>query len=212
MIEKEPNQTEIDETPAENEEIVDIEEETEPETQEEPQEDVQEGKATKGKKKDKVELAKLRKELAATQEALVGAVAELEETKEKYVRMMAEYDNFRRRTAKERESLFTDATFDVLKDLLPVIDNLERALLMAGDNEQVAKGLQMTLGAVEEMLKKHGVEAYGEVGDTFDPNLHNAVMHDEDPEKPEAYISDVFMRGYKKEDRVLRYAMVKVLN
>ena len=93
-----------------------------------------------------------------------------------------------------------------------MIDNLERAATASGDAEQVTKGLQMILKSVEDMLARQSVEAYGQVGDIFDPNLHNAVMHDEDPEKPEGYISDVFMKGYKKGDRVLRYAMVKTLN
>ncbi len=137
---------------------------------------------------------------------------ELADAKDKYLRLVAEYDNFRRRSQKEKEGIYTEATFDVLSGILPMIDNLERAAAAGGDAEQVTKGLQMILRSVEEMLQKQSVEAYGAVGDTFDPNLHNAVMHDEDPEKPEGYISDVFMKGYKKGDRVLRYAMVKTLN
>ena len=137
---------------------------------------------------------------------------ELAEAKDKYLRLVAEYDNFRRRSQKEKEGIYTEATFDVLSGILPVIDNLERAAVAGGDAEQVTKGLEMILRSVQEMLQKQSVEAYGAVGDSFDPNLHNAVMHDEDPEKPEGYISDVFMKGYKKGDRVLRYAMVKTLN
>ena len=137
---------------------------------------------------------------------------ELAEAKDKYLRLVAEYDNFRRRSQKEKEGIYTEATFDVLSGILPVIDNLERAAVAGGDAEQVTKGLEMILRSVREMLQKQSVEAYGAVGDSFDPNLHNAVMHGEDPEKPEGYISDVFMKGYKKGDRVLRYAMVKTLN
>ena len=137
---------------------------------------------------------------------------ELAEAKDKYLRLVAEYDNFRRRSQKEKEGIYTEATFDVLSGILPVIDNLERAAVAGGDAEQVTKGLEMILRSVREMLQKQSVEAYGAVGDSFDPNLHHAVMHDEDPEKPEGYISDVFMKGYKKGDRVLRYAMVKTLN
>ena len=151
-------------------------------------------------------------ELEDKSKALVAAEGEVAEAKDKYLRLVAEYENFRRRSAKEREGIYTEATFDVLSGILPMIDNLERAALAAGDAEQVTKGLQMILKSVEEMLERQSVEAYGKVGDTFDPNLHNAVMHDEDPEKPEGYISDVFMKGYKKGDRVLRYAMVKTLN
>ena len=137
---------------------------------------------------------------------------ELADAKDKYLRLVAEYDNFRRRSQKEKEGIYTEATFDVLSGILPVIDNLERAAAAGGDAEQVTKGLQMILRSVQEMLQNQSVEAYGAVGDSFDPNLHNAVMHDEDPEMPEGYISDVFMKGYKKGDRVLRYAMVKTLN
>ena len=151
-------------------------------------------------------------ELAKKDQAVAALEAELGEVKDKHLRLVAEYDNFRRRTAKEKEGIYTEATFDVLAGILPVVDNLERAALAGGDAEQVTKGLQMIFKSVEEMLQKQGVEPYGNVGDIFDPNLHNAVMHDEDPEKPEGYISDVFMKGYKKGDRVLRYAMVKALN
>lgn len=164
------------------------------------------------KKESKSELNKLKGEIATLTATLEKAQAELDEQKEKYMRMMAEYDNFRRRTAKEKEGIYTDAVFDVLKNLLPVVDNLERASVAQGDAEQIAKGLEMTLHSVEALLSQQGVEAYGAVGDTFDPNFHNAVMHDEDPALPEGYISDVFMKGYKKGDRVLRYAMVKVIN
>lgn len=151
-------------------------------------------------------------ELLKKDQTISALEAELSDAKDKYLRLVAEYENYRRRSAKEREGIYTEATFDVLSGILPMIDNLERAATAAGDAEQVAKGLQMIMKSVEEMLQRQSVEAYGQVGDVFDPNLHNAVMHDEDPEKPEGYISDVFMKGYKKGDRVLRYAMVKTLN
>ena len=164
------------------------------------------------KKESKSELNKLKGEIASLTDALKKAQAELDEQKEKYLRIVAEYDNYRRRTTKEKDGIFTDAVFEVLKSLLPTVDNLERASVAEGGAEQIAKGLEMTLHSVEALLSQFGVEAYGAVGETFDPNFHNAVMHDEDPALPEGYISDVFMKGYKKGDRVLRYAMVKVLN
>ena len=160
----------------------------------------------------KAEQNALTGELQKKDQTIAALEAELADAKDKYLRLVAEYENYRRRSAKEREGVYTEATFDVLSGILPVIDNLERAVAASGDAEQVTKGLQMILKSVEDMLTRQSVEAYGQVGDIFDPNLHNAVMHDEDPEKPEGYISDVFMKGYKKGDRVLRYAMVKTLN
>lgn len=166
----------------------------------------------KKEKTDKSELVRLREENGEQKKQLASLKAELDEQKDKYLRMMAEYDNFRRRSQKEREAVYTDAAFDVLKDILPVADNLGRAASAEGDPEQIQKGLRMTLDAVEALFKAQGIEQFGAPGETFDPALHNAVMHDEDPERGEGEITDVFMPGYKKGDRVLRYAMVKVVN
>ena len=108
--------------------------------------------------------------------------AQLDACNDKYLRMMAEYDNFRRRSAKEREGVYADAYADALKELLPVIDNLERAAAFAVQEPEnpMSQGITMTLNQVGASLAKMGVEAVGAVGETFDPNLHNAVMHTED--------------------------------
>ena len=137
--------------------------------------------------------------------------AELDELNDRYLRMMAEYDNFRRRSAKEREGIYADAYADAMAAIMPVIDNLERAA-MYSDAEKVRSGLELTFKSFADTLDKLGVKAFGEAGETFDPNLHNAVMHVEDEEKGEGEIVEVFQKGYVKGDKVIRYAMVKVAN
>ena len=173
-------------------------------------------------KKDKKDASREAKQLAEenrtltvklyeTTEALEKAKAELAETNDKYLRVCAEYDNFRKRSAKERDGLYTDAYSDALKEVLPIIDNLERASQYT-EPEKVTDGLALIFKSASEMLTKLGVETFGEAGEKFDPNLHNAVMHIEDEEKGESEITDVFQKGYKKGDRIIRHAMVKVAN
>ena len=141
-------------------------------------------------------------------------IAELEkkiaECDDKYLRMAAEYDNFRRRAREEREGVYEAATADTVAELLPIIDNLERAAAFGGD--KVSEGLAMVLKSANEALKKLGVESFGAVGETFDPNLHNAVMHEECDDKGEGEIVEVFQKGYKKGKRIIRFAMVKSVN
>ncbi|MBS6628236.1 MAG: nucleotide exchange factor GrpE [Clostridiales bacterium] len=161
------------------------------------------GKEKKSKKKsaDKsaAELEKLQKEL--------------DETKEQMMRVAAEYANYRSRTAKEKESAFSNAKCTVVSEFLAVADNLERAVTSGqNDLESLHKGLTMTLDGLKAALEKLGVSAYGENGDTFDPNLHNAVMHIEDEQYGDGEIVDVFQKGYKINDKVIRPAMVKVAN
>ena len=168
-----------------------------------------EAKATepKAKKSD----AKLKTELAKAQEAAKKAEDELAEYKDKYLRLAAEYDNFRRRSAKEKECIYSDAISDVVTQVLPIFDNLERAAVYESA-EKVTEGLAMTARTIDEVLTKVGIEKFGAVDDEFDPNLHNAVMHCEDEAFGENKIAEVFQCGYKKGDRVIRYAMVKVAN
>ncbi len=162
----------------------------------------QEEKPAKEGKKDK----KLKKELEETQ-------AKLKESEEKYLRMIAEYDNYRKRTQKEREGIYTDAYADALKEILPVADALEMALkYSASDSSKIVEGVDMTLKKFGEILSKMGVEPIGNEGETFDPELHNAVMHVEDETLGENVIAEVLMKGYRKGNKILRYAMVKVAN
>ena len=161
----------------------------------------EEAKPLKG---DKKKIKKLEEELAA-------AKKETEELNERYLRMLAEYDNFRKRSAKERDGIYTDAYIDALTSILPVLDNLERAEA-CGESEALAKGLELTLKSFRDTLAKMGVQEIEAQGKTFDPNLHNAVMHVEDEGFGEGEIVEVLMKGYKKDDKVIRYSMVKVAN
>ena len=162
---------------------------------------------------DKRRAKKAEAEIAELTERLAVAEAALAEEKEKYLRMLAEYDNFRRRTAKEKDGIYADAMADTVKAILPVIDNLERAAAGVPEGEAesaFAKGVAMTLKSAVDTLARLGVTEIET--ETFDPNVHNAVMHVEDETLPEGAVVEVFQKGYKKDDRVIRYAMVKVAN
>ena len=141
-------------------------------------------------------------------------VAKLEEDvkaeQEKYLRMLAEYDNFRRRAAAEKDGVYANATTDVLTAILPVVDNLELAMKYATEAEKVVKGVEMTLTRFQEILSGLGITEIE--CKTFDPNFHNAVMHIEDESYGEGEIVDVLQKGYKKDDKIIRYAMVRVAN
>lgn len=138
---------------------------------------------------------------------------QLNDAKDQLLRTAAEYANFRARSAKEKEQTYSNAKGNVVAEILPAIDNLERALSQdTEDYEALKKGVQMTMDGLMAALEKLGVEAFGEAGDTFDPNLHNAVMHVDDDELDENVITDVFQKGYKINDRVIRPAMVKTAN
>ena len=156
------------------------------------------------------EEAKASEETAETAEAS-KASEELEETKRKYLMMLAEYDNFRKRAQKERENAYSDAYADALTALLPVFDNLERASTFAG-GDGMAEGITMIINQFKNALSGMGVESYGEIGDEFDPNLHNAIMQEENEELGENTISEVFQKGYKRGEKIIRFAMVKVAN
>ena len=139
--------------------------------------------------------------------------AELNETKDKLLRVMAEYDNFRKRSQKEKEMAYGDTKASTIAEFLPVYDNFERAMSAeAVDLDSFKKGIEMIFNQYGETFKKLGVESFGAKGDEFDPNIHNAVMHGEDENLPENSISDVFSTGYKMGDRVIRPAIVKVVN
>lgn len=138
---------------------------------------------------------------------------ELEETKDRLLRLTAEYSNYKRRSEKEKQDTFVYAKSETVKELLPVIDNLERALANeTQDYEALRKGVEMTFNSLMASLQKMDIEMFGEPGDTFDPNLHNAVMHVEDENYKNGEIVDVFQKGYKIGDKIVRPAMVKSAN
>ena len=136
---------------------------------------------------------------------------EVQTLKDRLLRQTAEYDNFRKRTAKEKEGIYTDACVDVLKEILPVADNLERAILAEGNFEDLKKGIEMTMKGLQSSFEKLGVEEIP-VDEGFDPNLHQAVMHVEDENLDKNVVAEVFMKGYRKGDKVIRHTVVKVAN
>ena len=129
-----------------------------------------------------------------------------------YLRLAADYDNFRKRTAKEKEASYTNGKADAVAKLLPVYDNLERALNQQTEDAAYKKGVEMTRTERVKIFTALGVEIFGNVGETFDPNLHNAVMHCEDENLGENVIAMVFQKGFKIGDKVVRFAMVQVAN
>ena len=157
------------------------------------------------KKSDK----KADKEVEALKVSLEEKEKELAEQKETYLRLAAEYDNFRRRSKSEREGVYSEACSDVINEFLPVLDNIERAAAYATD-EKVAEGISMMAKAFSETLAKLGVEEIE--CKVFDPNVHNAVMHVDDEQYGEGEIVEVFQKGFKRGEKVIRYAMVKTAN
>ena len=142
-------------------------------------------------------------------EALKKQLADLND---KLLRTAAEYDNFRRRSQKEKEAIYTDSKAEIIGKLLPVIDNFERASAAEADPENYKKGIEMTVRQLLDALTAMGVEPYGAAGDPFDPNIHNGVMHVDDDSMEENVVADVFIKGYKMGDKVIRHASVKVAN
>lgn len=136
---------------------------------------------------------------------------ELETLKERLLRTIAEYDNYRKRTTKEKEGIYTDACTDVLKNMLPVLDNLERAISAEGSFEDLKKGVEMTLKQFKGSLEKLGVDEIS-IDNGFDPNYHEAVMYIQDENFGNNEIVEVFQKGYKRGEKVIRHSMVKVVN
>ena len=160
---------------------------------------------TEDKTEEKVE--------AAQADETEKLTAELNEKKDQLLRVMAEYDNFRKRSQKEKEQAYGDSKASTVSEFLPVYDNFMRAMAAdATDLESYKKGMEMIFNQFGETLKKIGVESFGEKGDKFDPNIHSAVMHVEDDELPENSVAEVFSTGYKMGDRIIRPAVVKVVN
>ena len=129
-----------------------------------------------------------------------------------HLRVAAEYDNFRKRTIKEKEASYGNGKADAVAKILPVYDNLERALNQETADAAYKKGVELTMNELVKILTSLGVEIFGNVGEEFDPNLHNAVMHIENEELGENTISQVFQKGFKIGDKVVRFAMVQVAN
>ena len=129
-----------------------------------------------------------------------------------YLRLAADFDNFRKRTVKEKEQLYTSGRCDAVEKLLPVYDNLERALNQPTEDAAYKKGVEMTMMQLVEIFGSLGVEIFGQVGDAFDPAIHNAIVHNEDESVGENTISQVFQKGFRIGERIVRFAMVQVSN
>ena len=168
-------------------------------------------------------MAKKKKEQEVTPEEQIEetteAVEQVNPFEEKYnaehdahLRLAAEYDNFRKRTAKEKEQSYTNGKADAIEKLLPVYDNLERALNQPTEDAAYKKGVEMTMNELVRILTGLGVEIFGAEGDAFDPNIHNAVMHTEEEGTPENTITQVFQKGVKLGEKIVRFAMVQVAN
>ena len=152
-------------------------------------------------------------------EEIVEETPEVNPFEEKYnaehdahLRLAAEYDNFRKRTTKEKEQSFLNGRADAVEKLLPVYDNLSRALQQETQDAAFKKGVEMTMTELLKIFGNLGVEIYGEAGDSFDPNLHNAILHADDESIPENTITQVFQQGVKMGDKIVRFAMVQVAN
>jgi molecular chaperone GrpE len=154
------------------------------------------------------ELTESNKNLAEENKKING---ENDTLKDRLARTVAEYDNFRKRTAKEKEGIYTDACEDILKEMLPVLDNLERAISVEGTVDDLKKGVEMTIKQFNNALEKLSVEEIQADGE-FDPHVHNAVMHIDDDQYGNNQVVEVFQKGYKRGDKVLRHSMVKVAN
>ena len=163
------------------------------------------------KEEGKKEKRRFRK-TSAEEEKIAKLEEENADLNDRYLRVCAEYDNFRRRSQKEREALYSDIKADTVMKFLPVYDNLERALKQGTEDEAYRKGVEMIMNQFNATMEKLGVTEIDSLGQKFDPALHNAVMHVDDEEKGENEIVEVFQKGFRIGDKVIRFAMVKVAN
>lgn len=158
---------------------------------------------------------KLKQTVSDAKKVLDETSAELEGQKEAYARMLSEYENYRRRTAEEKEKLGAEVSADIIVEFLPVLDNLERASECSADSDAdsaIREGVSLVLRSFRETLEKMGVSEIPALGEQFDPNLHNAVMKEDDETKGENEITAVFQKGYMLGDKVIRYSVVRVAN
>lgn len=196
------------------EEMIPDEESVKEETVEQAAEETEEKTSGKETRAEKKQAKKLEAALQESEKELEKTKTELAESNDRYMRMLAEYDNYRKRTQKEKDTIYADAYSDALVQILPIIDNLELAAKQSADADAAAilGGVEMVLKLAEENLGKLNISAFGEVGDAFDPNRHTAVFHIEDESLGENVIAEVLQKGYERDGRIIRYAVVKVAN
>ena len=162
-------------------------------------------------KKDKKKNKKADAEIASLKEDILAKEKEIADLNDKYLRLYAEYDNFRRRSAKEREGIYFEAKSDTVKNILPILDNMERATAFS-EADKILEGMNLILKSFGESFAKMDVKEIEALGKTFDPNVHYAVMHVEDDSYGESEVVEVLQKGYICGEKVIRYAMVKVAN
>ncbi len=189
------------------------EKETSAEKEEEPLEESP-GEKSEEKAEDKNKKKKSAKEKTAElSEKLSALQTELDDFKDQHLRVLAEYDNFRKRTLNEKTAIYNNAVSDTVQTILPIADNIERALSLENSSaEDLRKGVEMIDAEIKQAFEKLGLEPIGEPGEPFDPNRHNAVAHIEDENLGENVVSAVYQKGYKLGDRIVRHAMVQVAN
>lgn len=186
-----------------------------PDPQQEPEvkeEAKAEAKKTEEKPSDKKQDKKESKAAEEKKEEQSSPAEELKGANDRYLRLLAEYDNYRKRSQKEKDSLYADIKSDTVAKFLPVYDNLVRALAQSTEDEAYRRGVEMIMTQFNTTLEKLGATRIESLGQKFDPSLHNAVMHVEDEEKGENEIVEVFQEGFMMGEKVIRFAMVKVAN
>ncbi len=174
------------------------------------QEEIQDTEVTENPETENEEVTEEVKEAEVSAEQKLAQ--ELSDQKDMYLRLMAEYDNFRKRTAKEKSETFSDAVVKTMSEILPVIDNFERAISADTADESFKSGVVMIFNQLKESLKKIGIEEINPIGQQFDPNIANAVNQIEDENLGENEVAQVFQKGYRLGDKIIRYAMVVVAN
>ena len=177
----------------------------------EPEKTVKSEKAEKAEKPEKPEKEKKASKKAKAAE-LDKARADLADEHDRYLRLAAEYDNFRKRSQREKDALYQEAQSDTVKKFLPVYDNLLRALSNETADEAYKKGVELIMADLKKTLAGMNIQPFGEAGETFDPEKHNAVMHVEDENLGENVITEVFQVGFAMGEKIIRFAMVKVAN
>ena len=174
--------------------------------------DAEAGKVEEGKDSEKKEKRRFGRKASKEEEKIAALEKEKTDLNDKFLRICAEYDNFRKRTQKEKDNLYGDIRANVITSFLPVYDNLVRALAAETQDDAYRKGVEMIMNQFNTTLEKLGVTEIKAVGEKFDPTLHNAVMHVDDESKGENEIVEEFQKGFKIGDKVVRFSMVKVAN
>ena len=207
-----PEQDPVENTAPEEKTAEQAVEDTEKEDVTEQDSDAEAAKGEESKDSEKKEKRRFGRKPSKEEEKIAALEKEKADLNDKFLRICAEYDNFRKRSQKEKDALYGDIKANTVTQFLPVYDNLERALKQNTEDEAYKKGVEMIMTQFCTTLEKMGVTEIKCLGEKFDPTMHNAVMHVDDEEKGENEIVEVFQKGFKLGDKVIRFAMVKVAN